>query len=134
MPAINFKTIEEKTCEQRAMEQWRASLKRPDLTEEDRVRGAIAAYQRQAFVFSVMNVPVIYRHKKRGTEYELVGFAKLQSSDLFERGYNDTWMTYNYEPLDMIDVVIYRSVADSEEVWVRPKSEFYDGRFELVEE
>lgn len=46
------KTEHEMLCEQRAMDQWRASLKRPDLTEEDRVRGAVQAYQRQAFVLS----------------------------------------------------------------------------------
>jgi hypothetical protein len=31
----------------RAMDQWRRSLKRPDLAEEDRVKGALLAYQRQ---------------------------------------------------------------------------------------
>lgn len=38
----------EKLCRERAMEQWEASLKRPDLSERDRVSGAIAAYERQA--------------------------------------------------------------------------------------
>lgn len=134
MPAINFKTLEEKTCELRAMDQWKASLKRPDLSEEDRVRGAIEAYQRQAFVFSSMNIPVIYRHKKRGTSYELMGIGKLQASDLYESRYSDVWQTTSYKELDMIDVVIYRNVLDEKEIWVRPKSEFYDGRFELVTE
>lgn len=31
----------------RAMQQWEASLKRPDLSERDRVRGAIDAFSRQ---------------------------------------------------------------------------------------
>ncbi len=34
------------------MQQWRASLKRPDLTEEDRVKGALEAYCRQAFAIA----------------------------------------------------------------------------------
>ena len=40
---------DEELCFARAMEQWTASLKRPDLTDEDRVKGALLAYQRQAF-------------------------------------------------------------------------------------
>jgi hypothetical protein len=36
-----------------AMSQWERSLKRPDLTEKDRVRGAIEAYKRQSFAFSM---------------------------------------------------------------------------------
>lgn len=45
---------EERLCRDRAMAQWRASLKRPDLTEEDRVRGAIEAHQRQALAIMML--------------------------------------------------------------------------------
>jgi hypothetical protein len=45
---------DERICFDRAMEQWRASLKRPDLDEEARVKGALAAYQRQAFALSAL--------------------------------------------------------------------------------
>lgn len=38
-----------------AMSQWERSLKRPDLSEKDRVRGAIEAYKRQAFAFAVLS-------------------------------------------------------------------------------
>lgn len=38
----------------RGMLQWCASLKRPDLSEEDRVRGALLAYQRQALAASLL--------------------------------------------------------------------------------
>lgn len=134
MPAVNFKTVEENICEIRAMDQWRASLKRPDLSEEDRVRGAIEAYQRQAFALSTPAFKTLYRHKKRGTVYEIVAFGKLQASDLFKQGYDHVWRTYNYRQVDMTDVVIYRNIEDKDEVWVRPKSEFYDGRFEAVED
>jgi hypothetical protein len=34
-------------CVGRAMAQWEASLKRPDLSEKDRIRGALEAYNRQ---------------------------------------------------------------------------------------
>ena len=44
----------EAICTEAAMSQWERSLKRPDLTEKDRVRGAIEAYKRQAFAFNVM--------------------------------------------------------------------------------
>jgi len=134
MPAVNYKTEGEKICELRAMDQWERSLKRPDLSEKDRVKGAIEAYQRQAFVFNGLATKGIYRHKKRGTVYEIISFGKLQASDLFKQGYDDVWRTYNYKQVDMIDVVIYRNVEGEEEVWVRPKSEFYDGRFEAVED
>ena len=42
-------TPDERLCFERGMQQWRASLKRPDMTEEDRVKGALEAYCRQAF-------------------------------------------------------------------------------------
>lgn len=75
---------------------------------------------------------IVYRHKVRGTQYEIVAHGKLQASYLYEQGYNDVWQTHTYKPLDMVEVVIYRSVLDQTEVWVRPILEFYDGRFELV--
>lgn len=134
MPAVNFKTEEEKICEERAMDQWERSLKRPDLSEKDRVRGAIEAYQRQAFMLNHLATKGIYRHKKRGTVYEIISFGKLQASDLYRQVYNDVCQTNTYKAVDMIDVVIYRNVEDNDEVWVRPKSEFYDGRFEAVTE
>jgi len=46
--------IEEKICTDTAMSQWERSLKRTDLQEKDRVRGAIEAYKRQAFAFYML--------------------------------------------------------------------------------
>jgi len=46
-------TDDERRCFDRGMEQWRASLKRPDMTEEDRVKGALEAYCRQAFALAL---------------------------------------------------------------------------------
>jgi len=39
---------DERLCIDRAMQQWEASLKRPDLSERDRVLGAIDAFVRQS--------------------------------------------------------------------------------------
>lgn len=53
------------------------------------------------------------RHKKRGTEYAVIGRGLLQT---------DTPLT------DYSEVVAYRGAEG--DVWVRPASEFDDGRFE----
>lgn len=58
--------------------------------------------------------PVIgsrWRHKKRGTVYTVQGFGQCQVDD---------------NPLDMAEMVIY---FDASKAWVRPVSEFLDGRF-----
>ncbi|EHK77735.1 hypothetical protein SM0020_12445 [Sinorhizobium meliloti CCNWSX0020] len=47
----------EKVSTEAAMSQWERSLKRPDLCEKDRVRGAIEAYKRQAFAFAISPTP-----------------------------------------------------------------------------
>jgi hypothetical protein len=56
-----------------------------------------------------------WRHKKRGGTYTEMGRATFQMA-----GIND----------DM-KVVIYQSNMDGA-MWVRPESEFFDGRFERV--
>lgn len=65
-----------------------------------------------------------YKHKKRGTAYTIVAIGKIQSSD---------WVTdFGIDGSILIDgkeVVIYRCLEDGE-YWVRPKDEFFDGRFE----
>ena len=62
-----------------------------------------------------------HRHRKRGTEYVLIGYGKMQASWMTESG------TYG-ESVDMREVAIYRSVEDGS-LWVRPREEFEDGRF-----
>lgn len=51
---VNPMTTEERTCFEAGIRQWERSLKRPDLREQDRVVGALLAYQRQAFAFTVI--------------------------------------------------------------------------------
>jgi hypothetical protein len=54
------------------------------------------------------------KHLKRGSTYKIIGHGKIQT---------ETPLTDNAE------VVVYVSEADGS-VWVRPISEFMDGRFE----
>lgn len=73
---------------------------------------------------------ITYRHKKRGTEYELIGFGRMQA---------ENWVTHPgrgvglpADGVDMREVAIYRSITDPTEIWVRPREEFEDGRFEEI--
>ena len=66
-----------------------------------------------------------HRHKKRGTEYVLIGLGKMQT---------EFWYTTKNEDVrtvDMREVAVYRSAADPTEIWVRPLEEFED-RFEVL--
>lgn len=68
-----------------------------------------------------------HRHKKRGSEYVLIGVGKMQAEDWFD------WpdKTVAMEAVDMREVAIYRSI-DDDSMWVRPVEEFNDGRFETL--
>lgn len=44
----------ERICDAAAVRQWEASLKRPDLAEKDRVRGAIEAFKRQSIALTML--------------------------------------------------------------------------------
>jgi len=76
-----------------------------------------------------------HRHKKRGTEYVLIGIGKMQAEN-----WTDQHREYHPESgeppkltwsrVDMREVAVYRSATDPAEIWVRPREEFEDGRFE----
>jgi len=51
---IKLVASSEKDCFEAGMNRWKRSLKRTDLSEEDRVKGALQAYQRQAYAIAIV--------------------------------------------------------------------------------
>lgn len=68
-----------------------------------------------------------HRHVKRGSEYVLIGYGKMQTELWFDGLDEDGDTT-----VDMREVAIYRSVDDGS-LWVRPREDFEDGRFEVIQ-
>lgn len=64
----------------------------------------------------------LWRHKKRGTTYRILHGEKYADCTASSA----TITQIDHEPF-----VVYQDVADGK-VWVRPRSEFFDGRFEPV--
>lgn len=56
------------------------------------------------------------RHKKRGTVYEVIGYGQIQT---------DTPLA------DYAEVAVYQEKG-GDKIWIRPLSEFQDGRFEVL--
>jgi hypothetical protein len=63
-----------------------------------------------------------HRHVKTGRKYVLIGYGNMQT---------EGWMEVlpKMASVDMAEVAVYRSVEDAS-LWVRPKAEWDDGRFE----
>jgi hypothetical protein len=77
-----------------------------------------------------------HRHKKRGTEYVLLGIGKMQTADWVSAKDMADAILGDGPPatrntVDMREVAIYQSVRDGS-WWVRPREEFEDGRFEEI--
>ena len=60
-----------------------------------------------------------HRHKKLGTEYEIIGEAEIK-----EDGCG------HYSLMEGVVVIVYRGKYGP--LWVRPRAEFNDGRFEII--
>lgn len=73
---------------------------------------------------------VRYMHRKGGA-YEVLGIGKMQSEMWEERGEGTIDRPSPVEPVDMREVVVYRSEKDGS-LWVRPREEFEDGRFTIL--
>ncbi|MFD1744260.1 hypothetical protein ACFSE1_02190 [Rhizobium helianthi] len=69
-----------------------------------------------------------HRHKKRGSDYVLMGVGKIQTETWLEPSGDRTEAPAVGASVDMRDVALYRSVDDGA-LWVRPIEEFNDGRF-----
>lgn len=73
-----------------------------------------------------------HRHKKRGTEYVLIGIGKMQAANWEVPGVARFGGQESGTSVDMEEVAVYRSATDPSEIWVRPREEFEDGRFEVI--
>lgn len=66
-----------------------------------------------------------HRHKKRGSEYMMLGIGKMQAEHWYLPGAMEAGPS-----VDMQEVAIYRS--EDGKLWVRSREEFEDGRFEAI--
>lgn len=78
-----------------------------------------------------MTATATHRHKKRGSEYVLIGIGKMQAAHWNDMS-RDADNCACGPSVDMREVAIYRGVDDGS-LWVRPREEFEDGSFEPLQ-
>lgn len=87
--------------------------------DEDSLIQVLARHRHQAERETLARMEPVaerYRHKKRGTVYEVIGTAELQVAGL--------------APDEGDYLEVYR--GDDGKLWARPFDEFHDGRFEAL--
>lgn len=72
-----------------------------------------------------------HRHVKRGSLYRLLGIGKMQAEEWVAPSFGPDGPRGLMRPVDMEPVAVYVSEEDGS-MWVRPREEFEDGRFEAV--
>lgn len=74
-----------------------------------------------------MTETATHRHIKTNREYVLIGYGRMQA-----KGWDLPGGTHLDHPFDNAEVAVYRKADDPTEIWVRPREEFEDGRFEVL--
>jgi len=80
--------------------------------------GCRKSTNRRQVPFDKRGAQMRWRHKKRGTTYDIVGVAALQTAD----------------PTTLRDnkvMVVYQ--GEDGQLWVRASDEFHDGRYEKID-